>query len=491
MKMRLFTLVTSCAFMIASSYAKVVTMNGFEISLETNNIEMVNKVAEQDLQTAVGIFNLAEEYRAHIWGIVQKTNPEIARTDNLKYFNSVFKVIITELAKAYFKIKGDAVDYTDNIFNVLSCVKIGYKKLQDYDDSNWNYFMLVNVINRAMNSGDTYVLGREFDTERLTTDAYQAIMNSSNMSVQNRDYRGYKKELDKARKDIKYYFETLELGKFRSNINEKIARLKKLSITTGENSYCFLYDIDEEPQELNKHLRISDSAKTGKIQIEKYEVVTDTTSELNDYNKTKCADRTKDFIQSLETLGFGKQIEDATRVKQLKNAKTLMRLKTMAEKARKEAEGDVYKYDPCVDLYNAILEVSTINEISKNSLRFGEYCTDDSILNSFVRGELFPEEDYDELGNIIETAATSEQRKKLSKKKDEIEKKYNFGMIYNILDTQSIYGLLTKYTDALINEKLNRIRQFFEQHKSKLTFLNDKKIQMKELIIACMHHAEE
>lgn len=213
-------LFASFCLVISSCYAVCYT-DEFSVSLASNNLITMNNIAKDRLEAAVAGYAITEEFRAHMWRVVQKKNPELARADNLKYFKSVFEVIPTELVKIFAKVQERSEDeYYKEIDNVISVAKEGfenqYKNLESYTQSNWNYFMLRNALNMAVRQKSIN------NVDELVNKTYNTIMK--------KEYSQYKKFLEKAKHDISIYFKELDLGDFirhMRDIHENIQKARK------------------------------------------------------------------------------------------------------------------------------------------------------------------------------------------------------------------------------------------------------------------------
>ena len=148
----LLRLAVSTVVVAANVYA--VEMADFELDLEYRNIKQLEKIANANIKVAFGVDAFTEHYRAHMWNIRNNCEHtpeenEIVRYESLKYYNTVYKLIPTEIARCIFGIKGGMVEYTDDNDEILECK--GGKPIEQYDQSNWNYVVFVNVLNAKMN----------------------------------------------------------------------------------------------------------------------------------------------------------------------------------------------------------------------------------------------------------------------------------------------------------------------------------------------------
>ena len=131
-----------------------------------------------------------------------------------QYYLTVYEVIVNELVKMAFniKVKYDNVYYAnrraDDIIECTSERTNLYKDIACYDASNWNYFFLINVLNQIKNGG-ALIDGKLID-------------NTYTKIIQNEKYKDYGAELKRAQKDIKIYFEELQLYDYLNKVRNLI-----------------------------------------------------------------------------------------------------------------------------------------------------------------------------------------------------------------------------------------------------------------------------
>ena len=154
------------------------------------------------MTVAIKVFQ--DSYRAHLDELRAKKNPsDLLRTDNYKYFLTIYKVIIEEMVKMVFGIEvtGDSVNYVkpnkDKVIECISDESNTYKSIESYDASNWNYLLLVNVLNQVKHS-DQQVNA-------------QLIEDTATLIEKQDKYNKYKAQLNNAVHDITEYFNELEL----------------------------------------------------------------------------------------------------------------------------------------------------------------------------------------------------------------------------------------------------------------------------------------
>ena len=163
---------------------------------------------------AVMIFQ--DSYREHLDMQRAKENPsDLLRDDNYKYFLTLYGVIVNEIARMVFDIKleNDPVSYVnkdkDDIIECISNGESKFKTIEDYDPSNWNYLLLVNVLNQVKNSDI------EINKEIIQCAAEKILKEDK--------YKGYETRINNAVSDITTYFNQLELYSY-------LKRTRKLAL---------------------------------------------------------------------------------------------------------------------------------------------------------------------------------------------------------------------------------------------------------------------
>ena len=149
---------TLCATAVLTC-ACAVTMQEFDIDLEYRDTEQLEKLATVNRGVAIGVDAFTEHYRAHMYDMrnnyaLSKAEYKVVRYDELYYYRTVYNLIPTEIARAVFAIKGGAVEYTNNCNDVIECNGVVYTNIADYNRSNWNYILFVNIVNTWLNSSE-------------------------------------------------------------------------------------------------------------------------------------------------------------------------------------------------------------------------------------------------------------------------------------------------------------------------------------------------
>ena len=96
-----------------------------------------------------GVLIFRKYWAMHLMKLRNKKKSEILRWDNLRYAETILNIIPTELARAIFNINSSHFRY-----NILDDKILTYKGCNPstYTQSNWNYIVLINVINRVINN---------------------------------------------------------------------------------------------------------------------------------------------------------------------------------------------------------------------------------------------------------------------------------------------------------------------------------------------------
>ncbi len=218
-------LICSLVIFVSSTVLFALVMHNFEIDLEYRDYNQFNNINDQYSHIPKAVDAFVEHYRAHMWRIrnshtlreqFTEQDRELVDYKNLKYYRTIYSLIPTELARAVFSIKGGAVEYTDNGQDVLECVGDNYKSIDAYDRANWNYILLVNLINTAMNSADKW---DSYDSRKdihfvdgVVADVYSRVVKAYNKKAKwNADCDNL---LKIAKEDIKKYAGVLWFGKY-------------------------------------------------------------------------------------------------------------------------------------------------------------------------------------------------------------------------------------------------------------------------------------
>ena len=203
-----------------AAVAAVVVMNAEAIEVKKFSAKVyeaadMEEITKKDPFLTVAIKVFQDSYRAHIDELRGKENPsDLLRADNYKYFLTLYDVIVTEMAKMVFNIEaiGDSVNYAkankDTIIECISGEGNTYKSIDSYSESNWNYLLLINVLNQVKHS-----------TQKIDE---KLIQTTADMIAQQEKYSKYTTQLNNAVYDIKKYFDELDLYEYLTEVRNSL-----------------------------------------------------------------------------------------------------------------------------------------------------------------------------------------------------------------------------------------------------------------------------
>ena len=190
---------TSCYAIYEKDFHINVLDNEFENGIKTQN----------NLKAAA--FALKELYRIHLKNMLHVKNQLLEKYD----LKTITEVIPTEIIAAVLNIhvnNDNSVDYNNVQKRVLECSGRSYKKLASYDQSNFNYLLLINVLDRCVGSNDSID-----DIIKGATDDIKEIEENGK-----KKYGQYAKYITQAAYDLTQYFTDLKLYEFITTINRSI-----------------------------------------------------------------------------------------------------------------------------------------------------------------------------------------------------------------------------------------------------------------------------
>ena len=209
--MKFAKIATSVALALQSvSEIEAIQVKKFDFSLwgKADLDELKNK----DFGRYVAVKLFKDSFRLHydelriINTMMNNTKSGLLNDNSGKYFLTLNEVIPREIAKAMFdiEIEGDSVNYVnEDPYQIIECSTINYKSLKEYDDANWNYLLLVNVIHRIMNSQNL-----AWDIQNVPFIKETAERMEKHFGVE------YKGKINNSRNDIEQYFQQLNLYQF-------------------------------------------------------------------------------------------------------------------------------------------------------------------------------------------------------------------------------------------------------------------------------------
>ena len=237
-----------------------------EIYGHTNTLELQRK----NPLLGVGLTILQYSYRSHLDEVCAKKHPDLLDDNSYKYFLSIYKVIFEEIAKMKLDIKvmGDSVYYAEKQ-EIIECTseKNFYKSIELYDESNWIYLLLINVLYQVKNSNANI-------DERLIRETASKIKQAGK-------YVEYAEALERAEFDIVQYFEQLDLYKYLKavrefKLDELLSKLASLKDEEKQSTrYSFNYNFNNLNIEISKYyseLRVSMISKIDSSDIQQFTI---------------------------------------------------------------------------------------------------------------------------------------------------------------------------------------------------------------------------
>ena len=196
---------------------------------------------ENDKYRIIACNVLREKYKVHLNDLRRKREnvSQILKWNSWRYTDTVSDTIISEIARCFLNINGGVVSYNKFDGNVLECCRDNGNVFIDpkhFTSSNWNYLLLVNVINRALyyrhdfnerliDRVASYIQNARFDKIHDNLDENKESFVKSHFS-----YEKYESQLKRATYDIKQYFKELDLYSFLNDLRKIRIRIsKKLS----------------------------------------------------------------------------------------------------------------------------------------------------------------------------------------------------------------------------------------------------------------------
>ena len=182
----------------AAVYVDKFTTNAYGINDIPKSISPKTELALKILQIS---------YKAHLDEVRAKKHPYLLQNNGYKYFLSVYDVIFNEISKMKLSVieNGNSVYYDGKNENEI--IKCNFaKNITRYNRSNWNYIILVNVLNQVKNSD------KQIDIN-LIKDTAKHIAKDS-------EYKIYQEKIKSAEYDVTQYFEQLDLYKYLTAVRE-------------------------------------------------------------------------------------------------------------------------------------------------------------------------------------------------------------------------------------------------------------------------------
>ena len=147
---------------------------------------------------------LTEKYGEHI----KNLKPRAGWTQDKLYAESINTVILSEMCRAFYNINVYERSARYNVDGVVMefFKEEGFKEIEKYDKSNWNYVVLMNTLNHIVNErGD---VSKESVSETVIK--------------LRKKYIAYSRIIDEAGNDIKQYMHDLRLYDFIKSVRNNI-----------------------------------------------------------------------------------------------------------------------------------------------------------------------------------------------------------------------------------------------------------------------------
>ena len=110
--------------------------------------EVASLLRENDYEQTERYGHIIEGYKKHMWEVRQNNKQSIVQFDNPYYAESVYTVIISEICRCSL---GDELYKGGDNYGEVEIMDFkesdGYKEKVAYDRSNFNYLILINVLN--------------------------------------------------------------------------------------------------------------------------------------------------------------------------------------------------------------------------------------------------------------------------------------------------------------------------------------------------------
>ncbi len=239
--------------------ANAMNVNDYSITLTDD--PKLDELYKKDEYRAMASEILRQHYNAHLAKVRMEKKSELVQWDNETYNESVYGVILNEIARCFFDINNDMVTYNQFNGKMIECV--GTDPLK-YDAANWNYVFLVNFIDRFManvvDCFSTNAFKQLFD--RALKDTKEAILNANTKDGYMCDYATYKDAIESAYSDIKEYCAQLQLSDY-------LIELMKVRLRAATIKYKWIFKKDKEGNEVKTEIDYEDARKQYKDFITK------------------------------------------------------------------------------------------------------------------------------------------------------------------------------------------------------------------------------
>ena len=223
-----------CMFLVISScYATTAPLliKDFSLSIADNAPDGDGWIeTENDKYRIIAANKLREKYKVHLNNLMRTRNKvsKILKWNSWKYTDTVYDVIISEIARCFLNINGGVVTYNKFDGNILECMQDNvFIEPKNFTASNWNYLLLVNVINRSLyykidiNEKAIDPIAEWIINARID----EQFNENDHVNRSHYDYRKYALALKKASYDIKTYMKELDLYSFLNDLRQITTRI--------------------------------------------------------------------------------------------------------------------------------------------------------------------------------------------------------------------------------------------------------------------------
>ena len=212
--------------------ANAIKVNDYSITLTDD--PKLDEIYKKDEYRAMASEVLRQHYNAHMAKVRMNNKSELVQWDNETYNESVYCVILNEIARCFFNIENGMVKYNQFNGRMIECIKTSPS---NYNAANWNYVFLINLIDRFMAN----TIKPFYDTQykklfdRALKDTREVILNAKRKDGYMCDYATYAEAIERAYGDIKEYCDQLQLSDYLTKLMK--ARLNQANIKYKAQRY--------------------------------------------------------------------------------------------------------------------------------------------------------------------------------------------------------------------------------------------------------------
>ena len=206
--------------------ANALLVEGFDANLTRNPQDRIEPLHKADWARSLMVNLFRMGIAEHLRYVRSNANPEIARPENLRYQRTVYELIPTEIAKAFFDIKTskDDVYYNDTSKELIELAKDAYEDVTLWTQENYNYLIFINTIKQALTG--------KFNDAAALLQSVSHLIKTEAQNTYNVDM------LNKAYKDVLYYLIKLDLARFlvrfaKSKFKEELHKVIKAGSLAG------------------------------------------------------------------------------------------------------------------------------------------------------------------------------------------------------------------------------------------------------------------